>query len=384
MQCPNCGFEQEKTEICQACGLVFAKYAKRQEMLQSTEPAPPEPAKGGVKGKTLLLAGLALVAGLTAGKLFWSQDSKEPPNTEYKVPAGEGLPPLAVDPVVPLSAPDVAVEPSSTPPGPAAAIPAGNPIERARNATVFITTPWGSGSGFFVDDRGHIVTNRHVVEYDRDQLNNLRDQISRLESALKEEKNTLARMERELEGVKNPDLRERYSKALERRRADYDKYRAVYEKLEEQRRNLMYYSALSDVRIVLADGTEYGISDVALSDNFDLALLSLQGSPSSSARSIKPHFNHPDQGAKVYTVGSPSGLRHTVTAGIVSGYRDYRNAVLIQTDAPINPGNSGGPLVDTKGRVLGVNTMIAKDTQGIGFAIAIQHVWDEFSSSIAD
>ncbi len=385
MQCPNCGFEQEKSEICQACGLVFAKYARRQEMLQDTEPASPQPARSGVKGKTLLLIGLALAAGLTAGKLFWSQGSKAQSNPEHAVSAGQDLPPLAVEPLASASVPEVAAEPSSAPPpGPAVNIPAGNPIERARDATVFIVTPWGSGSGFFVDDRGHIVTNRHVVEYDRDQLNNLRDQISKLESALKEEKNTLARMESELAGVENPDLRQRYTRVLESRKAEYDKYRAVYEKLEEQRRNIMYYSALSDVQVVLADGTEYGISDVALSDNFDLALLSLQGSPSSSARSVKPNFNHPGQGAKVYTVGSPSGLRHTVTAGIISGYRDYRNAVLIQTDAPINPGNSGGPLVDSKGRVIGVNTMIAKDTQGIGFAIAIQHVWDEFSSSIAD
>lgn len=385
MQCPNCGFEQEKTDICQACGLVFVKYARRQEMLQNMDPAPPQPARGGVKAKTLLLIGVALAAGLAAGKLFWSPGSKEPPKPQHEVPAGEGPPPLAVDPGITALVPEVAAEPSSSPPPrPAAEIPTGNPIEWSRDATVFITTPWGSGSGFFVDDRGHIVTNRHVVEYDRDQLNNLRDQISRLESALKEEKNTLARMESKLEGLKNPDLRQRYGKVLESRKAEYDKYRAVYEKLEEQRRNIMYYSALSDVQVVLSDGTEYRISDLALSDNFDLALLTLQGSPSLSACSIKPNFNYPGQGAKVYTVGSPSGLRHTVTAGIISGYRDYRNAVLIQTDAPINPGNSGGPLVDSKGRVIGVNTMIAKDTQGIGFAIAIRHVWDEFSSSIAD
>jgi serine protease Do len=385
MQCPNCGFEQDKTDICQACGLVFAKYAKRQEMLQDMEPASPQLARGGIKGKTLLLIGLALVAGLTAGKLFWSQDAEAPTNPRPAVPARDAPPPLAVDPGVTALVPEVAAEPSSSPPPmPAADIPAGNPIERARDATVFITTPWGSGSGFFVDDRGHVVTNRHVVEYDQDQLDTLRDQISRLESALKAEKNTLARMEKELEVVKNPDLRQRYARVLEDRKAEYDKYRAVYEKLEEQRRNIMYYSALSDVQVVLADGTEYGISDIVLSDNFDLALLSLQGSPSLSARSVKPNFTHPGQGAKVFTVGSPSGLRHTVTAGIVSGYRDYRNTVLIQTDAPINPGNSGGPLVDNKGRVIGVNTMIAKDTQGIGFAIAIQHVWDEFSSSIID
>jgi S1-C subfamily serine protease len=52
---------------------------------------------------------------------------------------------------------------------------------------------------------------------------------------------------------------------------------------------------------------------------------------------------------------------------------------MLQTDAPINPGNSGGPLIDERGLVHGVNTMIIRDTQGIGFAIPIQTVMEEFS-----
>jgi S1-C subfamily serine protease len=266
----------------------------------------------------------------------------------------------------------------------AASIPVTHSIAQARDATVHISTPWGSGSGFLVDEQGHVVTNRHVVEYDQDRLRSLREQIGQLEAALKEEKNTLARMESELAGVANLDLRQRYEKVMQRRRADYDKYRTLYEKLEEQRRNIMYYSALSDLEVVLADGTKFGINEVVLSDSFDLALLSLQGRPSPAVRPVKPNFTPLSQGDTVYTVGSPYGLRQTVTSGIISGYRGYRNGTVIQTDAPINPGNSGGPLVDKEGRVLGVNTLIVADTQGIGFAIAIQHVWDEFSSSITE
>lgn len=83
-------------------------------------------------------------------------------------------------------------------------------------------------------------------------------------------------------------------------------------------------------------------------------------------------------------MGCPSGLRHTVTAGIVSGYRRYGDDLLIQTDAPINPGNSGGPLIDSRGRVIGVNSMIIQGTEGLGFAIAIQDVWKEFSLDLAE
>jgi S1-C subfamily serine protease len=73
-----------------------------------------------------------------------------------------------------------------------------------------------------------------------------------------------------------------------------------------------------------------------------------------------------------------------VTAGIVSGYRRYRDSTVIQTDAPINPGNSGGPLIDTRGRAIGVNTMILQNTEGIGFAIAIEEVWDEFAFQLPE
>ncbi len=75
-------------------------------------------------------------------------------------------------------------------------------------------------------------------------------------------------------------------------------------------------------------------------------------------------------------VGSPFGLEQTMTVGIISAtgrsglgrgtYGDF-----IQTDASINPGNSGGPLLDINGQVIGINTMIASQGQGIGFAIPI-------------
>ena len=85
-------------------------------------------------------------------------------------------------------------------------------------------------------------------------------------------------------------------------------------------------------------------------------------------------------GEWVIAIGNPFGLDHTVTAGIVSakGRRDVRPGRLaagyydfIQTDASINPGNSGGPLINARGEVIGINTAMNAQAQGIGFAIPI-------------
>ncbi len=80
-------------------------------------------------------------------------------------------------------------------------------------------------------------------------------------------------------------------------------------------------------------------------------------------------------GQLVIAIGNPYGLERTITVGVVSALRrsigitQYEN--FIQTDAPINPGNSGGPLINIKGEVIGINTAIVAEGQGLGFAIPI-------------
>jgi len=80
-------------------------------------------------------------------------------------------------------------------------------------------------------------------------------------------------------------------------------------------------------------------------------------------------------GQTVLAIGSPLGLKGTVTMGIISALNrdmELSSAVsFIQTDAPINPGNSGGPLVNVKGEVVGINTAILAGAQGLGFAVPI-------------
>jgi serine protease Do len=85
-------------------------------------------------------------------------------------------------------------------------------------------------------------------------------------------------------------------------------------------------------------------------------------------------------GQLAVAIGNPFGLGSTVTVGVVSALNrsiqaspDFIVENLIQTDAAINPGNSGGALLDSSGRLIGINTAIIRDAQGIGFAIPIDH-----------
>ncbi len=128
------------------------------------------------------------------------------------------------------------------------------------------------------------------------------------------------------------------------------------------------------IKVKLADDKEYNATVVGRDPNTDLALIKIPASkdliPLPLGDSSKMAV-----GNWVLAIGSPFGLEQTVTAGIISAkgriigsgpYDDF-----IQTDASINAGNSGGPLINMDGQVIGINTAIIAQGQGIGFAIPI-------------
>jgi len=131
-----------------------------------------------------------------------------------------------------------------------------------------------------------------------------------------------------------------------------------------------------------ADGRSFEAQVVALNSSSDAALLLLEGTgpfptaPLGTSRDLMV-------GETVIAVGNPFGLENTVTTGVVSAKRSLMlkepraAGDLIQTNAAINPGNSGGPLLNINGRVVGVNTMIKSDAEGVGFAIAIDRFKEE-------
>ncbi len=131
----------------------------------------------------------------------------------------------------------------------------------------------------------------------------------------------------------------------------------------------------SSVRLQVGDAT-YSARVVTIAQGSDLAILQVYGANPQQPTLRLGSASSARVGQEVIAVGSALGvLSNTVTRGIVSAFRDVGSVRLIQTDAAINPGNSGGPLVDRHGVVIGINSLAvaAREGQGIGFAVAIDH-----------
>lgn len=134
------------------------------------------------------------------------------------------------------------------------------------------------------------------------------------------------------------------------------------------------------IYISLSDGTQYEASVVGIDTESDIAVIKFTPPSGTVLKTIS--FGESEilkVGQKVIAIGNPFGLERTMTTGIVSGIgrpiQNSNNTIIrdmIQTDTAINPGNSGGPLLDSQGRMIGINTMIyssSGNSAGVGFAV---------------
>ena len=250
----------------------------------------------------------------------------------FPAPERASVAPPPVAPVAPAASPQgVAAKPTEAPADGRAVTARGSLAEDEKNnievfkavspSVVHITTmqaargffsrdvmqiPSGTGTGFMWDDRGHIVTNFHVVQ------------------------------------------------------------------------------SANAAQVTLSDQSTWTASLVGVFADRDLAVLKI-GAPRDKLKPILIGSSRDLQvGQKVYAIGNPFGLDQTLTTGIVSALEREIQSVtqrairgVIQTDAAINPGNSGGPLLDSAGRLIGVNTAIyspSGGSAGIGFAIPVDEV----------
>ena len=132
--------------------------------------------------------------------------------------------------------------------------------------------------------------------------------------------------------------------------------------------------------VTLIDGSEYPAKIIGNDVSNDLAVIKIEPAPNADLKYIPIGYSdNLEVGQKVFAIGNPFGLQSTLTTGVISSIgrtlRSENNRLIqniIQTDAAINPGNSGGPLIDTQGKLIGINTAIfspSKASAGIGFAI---------------
>ncbi|KAL4653464.1 hypothetical protein ACB092_01G305200 [Castanea dentata] len=141
----------------------------------------------------------------------------------------------------------------------------------------------------------------------------------------------------------------------------------------------------SDLRVTLADQTTYDAKVVGFDQDKDVAVLRVDA-PKDKLRPIPVGISADLLvGQKVFAIGNPFGLDHTLTTGVISGLRREISSAatgrpiqdVIQTDAAINPGNSGGPLLDSSGSLIGINTAIYSPSgasSGVGFSIPVDTV----------
>jgi S1-C subfamily serine protease len=232
-------------------------------------------------------------------------------------------------------------------------------IRRASDATVFIESPWGVGSGFVADGQGHVVTNLHVVEITPPVFETLEEERKELKMFL-----GMTGPSSRSGGFASADQQDRIREARDR-----------LDKVEGILRDYWVAKRAPFLRVVTNSDRSFSAVILKKSADHDLALLKVEWSDS-------PHVPLGSTGAlstgdQVFAIGSPMGIRRTVTSGIVSGKVTIHSEEYLQTDAPINPGNSGGPLISETGEVVGVNTMTVANAQGLGFAIPIETVKTE-------
>lgn len=150
------------------------------------------------------------------------------------------------------------------------------------------------------------------------------------------------------------------------------------------------FGGIGKLQVQLGSGRGYDAEFVGAVSRHDIALLRIRATPGELEPITLGDSNNLSVGQKVFAIGNPFGFDRTLSTGIIGGLNrtvggqsETVLAGMIQTDAAINPGNSGGPLLDSSGRLIGVNTAIVSaggDSAGLGFAVAVDDVVKSVSS----
>lgn len=285
--------------------------------------------------------------------------------------------------------------------------PAANAIEKATAGTVAIESALGSGSGFFISSKGHIITNKHVIrstskENDQTQshFSQVQKQIGIMADSLAKEKKRIEKYKTQIDQYKkvvdaqtNSITKEAYQAKYETELTNYQQWLDDYnqrkfefetqkKQFDSDRLGFEYARSVTNLSqsftVILADNTRLYARVIAVSTAHDMALLKIDGYRTPALFPVMEQ--RVAMGDPVYAIGNPVQLKNSVTSGIFSGQENG----FIKTNAQIYPGNSGGPLVTKGGRVLGINTFkrLTYKFEGLGFAIPIKRALEEFKEHL--
>ncbi|GFH55736.1 hypothetical protein CTEN210_12212 [Chaetoceros tenuissimus] len=243
--------------------------------------------------------------------------------------------------------------------------------QRDQFSTNVMEVPIGTGSGFVWDDKGHIVTNYHVVRSAGTA------QIAVLSRVFDDNDDDFQNEYNDITGrqSKNESASEKLksSSTFTKRREKEEKRLSPMTTMRNSSTGLTNFSRkVYKARVV---GVDPG-KDIAVL-KIDAPVFDLYPIDVGTSTNLKV-------GQSAYAIGNPFGLDHTLTVGVVSGIgREVKSPIgrpitnVIQTDAAINPGNSGGCLLNSSGKLIGMNTSIYSPSgasAGIGFAIPVDTV----------
>jgi serine protease Do len=378
-RCPKCSSKLTNKVECRTCGIIFDKYFQS-EAKKKVQADQEMVRLAGSRRRTLVLAACLVLVSACAAVLYFLN------RTNFSSVPREVVKPAVVKEDVALQAPvapsDVQVKNADSGGKQEGEATSKRFIQSARNATVTVVTPWGTGSGFFIGENA-IISNKHVVEFNTENFEQFKRKVEQNRKVLNLEVEKINEWKKKMERMPNGPDRSQLAIIVQSREEDLKKILPQQKESEKKLADMEEKKSSNDIKIIMTGGKEHSVSNVITSNTHDLALLKVySASPQILKRSTDGH--HLEEGEVVYTIGSPLGLRDTVTSGIFSGYRKMvdNNELLLQTDAAINPGNSGGPLIDSHGHVFGVNTMMIKGAEGLGFAIPIETVFEEFGNSL--
>jgi serine protease Do len=376
MECPKCGHKQDDTVKCESCGVYFAKLLGQPASIITPLD---DRSRSTAKRSGIGIGALALTALVTAAVVFGlmrEHATTTPASATSQNPAAastsSSTTTAPVEPALAASGLEAQL---------ARSFPARTALESARNATVFIKTGWGMGSGFIVDEDCHVITNRHVVDTDgaRVATNVVQDPEVRARIAIAQQQLEISisnaqRQRHALAAQPGTNLEQlQLDSRIKAMQADLADVSGKVSQLISQK---VEGSGRSGFTAILVDGTEFTGLHAESAGDVDLAIFSLPADH--CPHLLAGNSTRLALGERLYTIGSPSGLAYSVTSGVFSGERGQGQTRLLQTDAPINPGNSGGPLITENGRVVGINSLVLRGTQGIGFAIPIEAAYEEF------